>query len=118
VERVIVAVLRSRAHRLLSGRLCLLTVAAGAAPRSVTIPVRYVALHDRQLAAVPRSEAAEWWRDLLRGAPVQVRLRGHDRRAVAHALVQPTHVKASTMAGYHRRYPDAGGDVVVLIDLC
>ena len=72
---VVLALLRSPLHRLLSGRLLAITV-VGRTGRRYTIPVGY-AEHD---AALLIGTAGTWYRNLRPGAPVDVRLRGRRRR--------------------------------------
>jgi hypothetical protein len=86
VNRVVRVILRSRWHRLLSGRLLLITVTGRRTGREHTLPVGYTETGAGVRIGVAAPERKRWWRNLVGGAPVRVRLRGEDRggHAVAH----------------------------------
>lgn len=69
---VVLGLLRSPLHRLLSGRLLAITVVGRRTGRRYTIPVGY-AEHD---AALLIGTAGTWYRNLRPGTPIDVRLRG------------------------------------------
>jgi hypothetical protein len=75
VNPLVGAVLRSPAHRLLSGRLMLLTVTGRRTGRALTFPVGYREDGDRLHVHVASPEQKRWWRNLRGGAPVAVELR-------------------------------------------
>jgi deazaflavin-dependent oxidoreductase (nitroreductase family) len=79
------ALLRSPAHRLLSGSLILLTVTGRRTGRAHTFPVGYSQAGDTLTVAAQWPGRKQWWRNLRTEAPVAVRLRGTARtgRAVA-----------------------------------
>jgi hypothetical protein len=81
----IVALLRSRAHRFVSGRLLLITVTGRRSGRSFEIPVGYRREGDRLTIPVVMPAAKLWWRNLRGGAPVHVLLRGERRPGTARA---------------------------------
>jgi hypothetical protein len=84
---VIGAVLRSPAHRLLSGQLALITVTGRVSGREYTIPVLYERDGDTVRIEVGWPERKRWWRNLTgAGGDVRVRLGGEERtgHAVAH----------------------------------
>jgi len=68
--------LRSPLHRLMSGRLLLLSFRGRKTGKSYTIPVGYVE-HNGVLLLTAQSR---WWKNLGQGAEVDVRLRGRTRR--------------------------------------
>lgn len=73
------AVLRSPAHRLLSGRVLLLTYAGRRSGTRYTIPVEYRRDGEDLVITVGRPERKLWWRNLRKpGTPVEVRLHGED----------------------------------------
>ena len=81
------AVLRSPAHRLLSGRLLLLAYRGHRTGRVYEIPLRYARLGDRRLVVVAlRPEGKRWWRSVVSPTSVRLVLRGARLDAVAEVL--------------------------------
>ena len=93
VNRGLKAILRSRAHRLASGRVALITYTGRRSGRDYTIPVFYRDKGDEVSIAVGWPERKVWWRNLtgegeavrllvageeLRGQAVATRKSGHD----------------------------------------
>ena len=78
-------VLRSPAHRALSGRLALITVTGHRSGGRFTIPVGYRETDGRIEIAVGWPERKRWWRNLLGGSPVVIRLRGEEHTGWAEA---------------------------------
>lgn len=73
------AVLRSPAHRLLSGGVLLLTYSGRRSGTRYTIPVQYRPAGEDLVVTVGWPERKLWWRSLREpGTPVTVRLRGQD----------------------------------------
>ena len=88
--------LRSRLHGLLSGGLMLVTVTGRRSGRRYTTPVNYVR-RDDVLTVFSRSERT-WWRNLRGGAPVTVRLKGHDLETFGEVVAAPPEVVAAELA--------------------
>jgi hypothetical protein len=84
-NRVIRLVLLSRAHRILSRQLALITVTGRRTGRQHTFPVGYKRDGERVTIPVGLPERKVWWRNLLEDAPVRLRLRGQERTGTAHA---------------------------------
>jgi len=81
---VVRAVLRSPAHRLLSGRLLLLTYTGRRTGEQHTIPVRYVRDGGALVVTVAWPERKVWWRGLHGpGTGVSLLLAGERREAIA-----------------------------------
>jgi len=81
---VVRALLRSPAHRLLSGKLLLLTYTGRRSGAQHTIPVQYVRDGEALLVTVGWPERKLWWRSLREpGTRVGVTLAGRRRDAVA-----------------------------------
>ena len=83
---VVKAVLRSPAHRLLSGQLALITVTGRVSGREYTIPVLYERDGGTVRIEVGWPERKRWWRNLTgAGAPVRMRVGNEEYagRAVA-----------------------------------
>lgn len=123
VNPVVVAVLRSPLHRLLSGALILITYRGRRTGRERTIPVMYAEDGDRLIVFVGDAPAKQWWRNLRGGAPVEVRLRGARRSGLATAAQGDDGGLDAPLATYRARFPRAARataverPVMVLIDL-
>jgi hypothetical protein len=79
-------VLSSPLHAPVSGRLALITVIGRRSGRRYTFPVGYEQSGDHLKITVGWPERKRWWRNLRQGAPVELRLRGVERRG--HAQVR------------------------------
>jgi hypothetical protein len=79
---VIVTILRSPLHRLLSRHLLVLTYESRTTGLRRTLPLSYVALGAHVYLC---TRTAFWWRNLRNGKPVELRLRG--RRTIATPTV-------------------------------
>ncbi len=69
-------VLRSPLHGLMSGKALLLGFIGRKSGRRYVTPMSYVRVGDEVLM----STEAPWWKNLVGGAPVEVRLKGENRR--------------------------------------
>ncbi|MGZ6645276.1 MAG: nitroreductase/quinone reductase family protein [Solirubrobacteraceae bacterium] len=85
VNPVVRVVLRSPAHRLLSGHLALLTVTGRRSGRAFTFPVGYQRDGDRVTIGVDWPERKLWWRNLSEPAPVEIWLAGVRRAGTGRA---------------------------------
>jgi deazaflavin-dependent oxidoreductase (nitroreductase family) len=74
INPIVKTVLRSPAHRPLSGNTMLITVEGHKTGHKYTTPVNYVRDGD-ELTVVSRRDRT-WWRNVSGGAPITVRLRG------------------------------------------
>jgi len=80
---LVAAVLRSRAHRLLSGRLILIELEGRRSHRRFSLPAGYEQLGpDTLRVTVGAPQAQVWWRNLSEPAPAVVTLRGERREAL------------------------------------
>jgi hypothetical protein len=85
VNPLVGAVLRSPAHGLLSSHLALITVTGRRSGRTFTFPVGYHRDGDRVTIGIDWPERKRWWRNLVDGAPVELRLAGVRRAGMAWA---------------------------------
>ncbi len=102
--------LRSPLHRLVSGRLLLLTFTGRKSGKRYTIPVGY-AQDDATLLLGTEGR----WKANLRGAPVAVRLRGESRRGTAEVIAD----EEGMIAAYRTmlaRAPGYGRAVGIALD--
>ncbi|MFL5780732.1 MAG: nitroreductase/quinone reductase family protein [Thermoleophilaceae bacterium] len=72
-------------HRLVSGRIALITVTGRRSGRQFTFPVFYTQDGDRVTIEVGWPERKVWWRNLRDGGEVRMRLRGTQRTGHAQA---------------------------------
>ena len=83
---VVAAVLRSRAHWLLSRGLTLITVTGRRSGRRYTIPVGYLEISDAIIVLVNDAPSKTWWRNYLDGGPIEVLMRGVWRHGEGRTL--------------------------------
>ena len=81
---LVIWLLRSPLHALMSGSVLLLTFEGRKSGRTYTTPVSYIRDGEDVLLVAARGHS--WWRNLRGGAPVRVRIRGRDEETVAEAL--------------------------------
>jgi hypothetical protein len=74
-NRVVKLILASPAHGMLSDRLLILTVTGRRTGKKRTFPVAYQQEGDKLTLHIDWPEKKVWWRNLIGGAPVTVRLR-------------------------------------------
>ncbi|UUY04077.1 nitroreductase family deazaflavin-dependent oxidoreductase [Svornostia abyssi] len=117
---LVAAILRSRAHRLVSGALLLLTVTGRRSGRRFTFPVMYARDGADILVFVGMHAQKQWWRNLRGGADVVARVRGDEQIWHAELLEGDREALAGPLAAYLRRFPKAEGTVgddVVMVRL-
>jgi deazaflavin-dependent oxidoreductase (nitroreductase family) len=85
---LVLTVLRSRAHGLLSGMAIELRYTGRRSGRQFAVPVQYARDGQRLLVAVQDPSSTTWWRNFRTPQPVSVRLRGQLRAGTAR-LVDP-----------------------------
>lgn len=75
------SLLRSRFHRLASGRLALLSYVGPKTGRRYTFPVAYVRSDDEAIVVTPKRDT-DWWRNFQDSRRCTLWLRGTERAAV------------------------------------
>ncbi len=85
---LVLAVLRSPAHRLLSGMAIELRYTGRRSGRQFTLPVQYAREGERLVVAVQEPTTKTWWRSFGTPQEVGVRLQGKLRRGTA-LVVRP-----------------------------
>lgn len=83
VNNFVSGLLRSPAHRLLSGRILLLSYRGRRSGRVHSLPVGYRREGARLVITVARPETKRWWRNFEQPRPVELRLRGRRMAGVA-----------------------------------
>lgn len=76
-------------HRLVSGRIALISVTGRRTGREYTFPVFYSRDGDRVTIEVGWPDRKVWWRNLRDGGRVRMRLRGVERTGSARAEGDP-----------------------------
>ena len=94
-NRVVKLILSSPAHGMLSDRLLILTVTGRRTGKQRTFPVAYQQTGDKLTLHIDWPEKKVWWRNLIGGAPVAVRLRNvvrHGRGVTVGDVQSGVHV--------------------------
>ena len=107
-NRVVLTVLRSRLHRLLSGTVLQITVQGRRSGRFFSLPVQYAREADQLVVLPAHADRKQWWRNLVDGAPVSVLLAGRERTAQARVIRAGTPAFRAAVDTYRRRFPRAG----------
>ena len=94
VNRLMIGLLRSPVHFLLSRTTLVMTVTGRRSGRRYPIPVRYLRTGDQVLV----STDSRWWRNLQVGAPVTLLLRGREVSGWAEVSTDPEVVEQSIRA--------------------
>ena len=98
------AVLRSPVHRVLSGRLLVLSYRGNRSGRTFRIPLRYAASADGTVVAVAVRPARKlWWRSFRSGRDGTLVLRG--RSVGAHGTLLAGGPRDTALDAYVARYP-------------
>ena len=83
---VVLAVLRSRAHRLLSGSAIELRYTGRRSGRQYALPVQYAGAGDHLVVRPQRWQSSTWWRNFRTPQPVTVRLAGRLHEGTARVV--------------------------------
>jgi NADPH:quinone reductase len=103
INGLVGALLRSPAHRLVSGSILLITVTGRRSGKQRTLPVMYAEDPDGLIIFVGRAQTKAWWRNLRAGAAVRVRLRHREYEAQGDVVMHDP-----SLAGrYLERFPRA-----------
>jgi deazaflavin-dependent oxidoreductase (nitroreductase family) len=106
-DRTMKLLLRSPLHGLGSGSFMLVTFSGRRSGRVYTIPVNYV--RDGDVLLVVSYRHRTWWRNLRRGAPVTVRVKGEDLTCVGEASPTTTRPSLPVYRLTCTRYPITPG---------
>ena len=111
MNAVLRVLLRSPLHGLMSGKTLLLGFTGRRSGRRYVTPMSYVRVGDE----VVMSTEAPWWKNLMGGVPVEMRLRGEVRTGVAEA-VSDEDGAAEVLKTILRHYPEYRRFVGVTVD--
>lgn len=108
-NRVVMMLLRSPLHGVLSGSTDVVRYTGRRSGRVIATPTQYVAEGDGLVILVGRPESKRWWRNFREERPVEVLVRGRWRPMQARAVVgadEPDEA-ARLLALYLARFPRA-----------
>ena len=110
---IMVFILRSPLHGVLSKNTLLITYTGQKSGKTYTTPVNYVRFEDSLLITSYRRRT--WWRNLRGGAPVTLRLQGKDLQATAEVYEDDENV-AQYLATYLSKMPQVAKYFNVSLD--
>ena len=117
---IVLAVLRSPAHRLLSATAIELRYTGRRSRREYVLPVQYAQAGEQLVVRPQHWQHATWWRNFRTPQPVTVRLAGRLRDGTARVVESSDPRWASARQTYTTRWPRlarGGSGPLVLIDL-
>lgn len=108
-NRLVLAILRSRLHRWLSGSLVVLRLTGRRSGRTIELPVMYAHADDPNVLVVVSGQAStkRWWRNLRTPTPVTVTLAGRTREGIATLLEAEPDARGRALRAYLARFPKA-----------
>ncbi|MFC0531715.1 hypothetical protein [Phytohabitans kaempferiae] len=116
VNRAVLAILRSRLHRLLDSELCELRYRTGSG-RRVTLPVLYATDGGKYVVLIGDSANKRWWRHFLRPAQLELCRGGSRRTGIGRILARsdPDYQTAVRMHQHRHHVPMQPGDQILLV---
>lgn len=117
---IVLAVLRSRAHRLLSASAIELRYTGRRSGRPYVLPVQYAGTGDRLVVRPQHWQHSTWWRNFRTPQPVTVRLAGRLHEGTARAVDPGDPQWRSARETYAARWPRSarhGAGPLVVISL-
>jgi deazaflavin-dependent oxidoreductase (nitroreductase family) len=109
------ALLRSPFHPLASSALVVITYTGRQTGRRRSLPVLYARDGERLVVVVGSAERKRWWRNLRGGGPVEVRLRGQDRRGRGRVVSAEPELEQG-LGLYLARFPRAAKSLGIPLD--
>ena len=113
INPIVIWLLRSPFHRLLSASTMLVTYQGRKSGREITLPVNYVRHGEQLLTMSVRSRS--WWRNFRQGGPATLRLHGKDI-AVQADLVSDEQELLSGLAVFFKGMPQAARYLKIWFD--
>lgn len=108
---IVTAVLRSPLHGVMSGSTLLLTYTGRKSGRAFTFPISYGRRGETLWLITHRRKS--WWKNVQGGAPVIVRLAGHDRRGRAEILTANSTELREAIQLVYRGLPPARAEALL-----
>ena len=103
INPMMALLLRSPLHFVVSGSLMLITFVGKRSGRSYSTPVRYV--RDGATVRCFTSRSTRWWRNLVGGAEVGLRIRGAEGRYQANVILDDPPRIEELLKAYFAEYP-------------
>ena len=113
---IVVWILRSRLHFLLSSGLMLITVTGRRTGRRYTIPVGYQRQGHSIRVLVSKASRKSWWRNYEQPAPTELRVRGEALEGEARSVPPTAPEFRETVEATFRRIPGLGGQFGISYD--
>jgi deazaflavin-dependent oxidoreductase (nitroreductase family) len=110
---IVKSILRSPLHGLLSKHTLLITFTGQKSGKAYTTPVGYIRNGDG--ITVFSRRHSTWWRNLRGGAPVTVRVKGQDLKAIGESIEDKKAVAAGLLA-YTQKLPHYAKFFMVTLD--
>lgn len=106
---IVAGVLRSPAHRLLSGSTVLLAYEGRRSGRRIVLPTQYARSGDDLVVLVARPETKRWWRNFTTPRDVDVLVAGQWRAMTGEAVrgADPAPAAGPLLDAYVDRFPKA-----------
>jgi deazaflavin-dependent oxidoreductase (nitroreductase family) len=101
INRLVIWLLRSPFHRLLSRNTLLLTIKGRKSGKPYTLPLSYI----RDGDTITCCTDASWWRNLRGGAAVKVQIDGQERQGYATVIAGEPKIVAHYVRELLRRVP-------------
>jgi hypothetical protein len=99
---IMIWLLRSRFHKMVSGSTLLLTITGRKSGRVITVPVNYI--RDHKTLWVVSDRQRIWWRNLTGGAALSVTLARKTKRARGEVILHDREV-AHALCEYFKQAP-------------
>ncbi|MDQ6643569.1 MAG: nitroreductase family deazaflavin-dependent oxidoreductase [Chloroflexota bacterium] len=112
INKVVVVLLRSPLHGLVSKALMLLTYRGRKSGKMYTIPVGYT----RRGETLTLFTDHNWWKNLRGQAPVMLRLRGKKLQGTAEVIHDDTELIAEGLMAFVQQHPRAAPAYEVKLD--
>ena len=107
INPLVRALLRSPAHRVMSGGVLLLTYTGRRSGRRYTLPVQYARADHGLILWPAHHDRKRWWRNLQPPAPVQLWVAGRELHGTAQVLVDDKAQIADALTIFLARFPSA-----------
>lgn len=101
-NKMMIWLLRSPLHPLVSGSVLLLSVTGRRSGKQYSLPVNYVG--EGQTLWIISQRQRTWWRNLVGGAALRLLIRGQETQAFGSAIVEPQEL-ASALQTFFRSFP-------------
>jgi hypothetical protein len=113
---LVIRILRSPLHPLLSSGLMLLSYTGRRSGRRIEIPVGYQRSGNTLTVLASRARRKQWWRNFSEPAPVELRVRGRVLRGDARLVPGESEAFRAAVESSFRRLPRLAGQFGIAYD--